>query len=192
MLPFPLLLAPDALQRGWWWIGVSGCLLHFDLQEPGQGWGCREVKKSSLSFLLSPRNSVTSHSLDKPAALKTACKTPWIAPMPRFSSPFPQGVPITQLLDLKDKLVLRARFRRLPAECGAVFVRSREPKTAPTLLVWGAGMALSCNLCRLPAPAPLTALTMSSSCCPDLGQLHNNSHFCPGYIISLLWHRQDL
>lgn len=136
---------------------------------------------------------VTSHSLDKLAGLKTAHKTLWITLMQKFSSLFPRGVPITQLLDLKGNLVLRVQFTTAWTWMrGSVWEELGAEDNTQLVRVKWQGCPLTCILCRLPAPAPLTALTMSCSWRADLGQVQSNSHFCSRYIISLLWHRQDL
>lgn len=64
-----------------------------------------------LSSLLSARSSLTS-VFGQRSCLHTAWKALKVTLMQSFGSLFPQGVPRTQLLDLKANLVLRVQFIR--------------------------------------------------------------------------------
>lgn len=191
--PFPLLLAPNALQKVWWWVGVSGCLLHTDVQQPEQGWGFRGMEKSS-SALCWALGAHSHLSLDKGAVCtqhEKHSRSLWCKALVACS-PNKNSVPRTQLLDLKANLVLRVQFTRawkwmwghVSEELGA------KDNTHLVSLRWQGcpSPVISAGCCSCSTHSPDNGLFMAHW--PGAGQ--SNSHFCSRCIIPLLWHRQHL
>lgn len=144
-----------------------------------------------LSSLLSPRSSPTSVTGQRSWSAHSM-KSTQVTLMQSFGSLLPQGVPRTQLLDLKENLVLRAQFTRawkwmwggVSEELGA------KDNTHLVSLRWQGcpSPVVSADCCSCSTHSPDNGLLMAHW--PGADQ--SDSHFCSRYVVPLLWDRQHL